>query len=173
MVYMLLKCKPGIDAVMKIMYFATLSMLFFMPAMCMQATDNGGQQKSKNLGISCSKQHRSCVVHMLGVSLNLSQLQLTDDQERKIKDARKFARLKLHELKQAKAEKTAQLKTILFSPAATDVQIRACAEEIRCLQASIDTINLDSLVQLRAILTPEQRSRLAALTNTAVACHRS
>ena len=112
---------------------------------------------------------RSAGVHVLGVSLDLSNLQLTEDQERKIKDARKFARLKLHELKQAKSEKVEQLKTLLFDPATAESKIRSCGEEIQRLQTSIDNVNLDSLIQLRAILTPEQRSRLADLTNTTIA----
>jgi Spy/CpxP family protein refolding chaperone len=143
---MQLRCKKSTA------WLGVVLMLFSMSMACTQAASSDVNVKSKK---------RSAGVHVLGVSLDLSSLQLTEDQERKIKDARKFARLKLHELKQAKSEKVEQLKTLLFNPTTTESQIRNCGEEIQRFQASIDNVNLDSLIQLRAILTIEQRNKLA------------
>jgi Spy/CpxP family protein refolding chaperone len=147
---MLLKCKPSNMALA--VWLAILQVFFAMPAAFSQVVNNSTHARSGR--------HKHQTVHMLGVSLDLSELQLTDDQEQRIKDARKFARLKLHELKQVRTEKVTQLKAMLFDPAATDFQIRTCGEEIQQFQACIDKVNLDSLIQLRAILTPEQKSQL-------------
>ncbi len=100
---------------------------------------------------------------LLGVSLNLAELGLSEDQKRIIQDSRKFARLKLHELREARKVKVMQLRDMLFNPSSTTAQIKECDAEILHLQDSMDNVNLESLIQLRSILTPEQRAKLASL----------
>jgi Spy/CpxP family protein refolding chaperone len=49
---------------------------------------------------------------------------------------------------------------MIFSPDATDAQIRATRKEVRKMQDEMEELNLEDLLSIRGVLTAEQRQRL-------------
>jgi Spy/CpxP family protein refolding chaperone len=52
------------------------------------------------------------------------------------------------------------LRNMIFSPDATDAQIRATRKEVRRMQDEMEELNLEDLLAIRGVLTAEQKQRL-------------
>ena len=95
-----------------------------------------------------------------GHKLDLTPLQLTDDQKSKIKEIRQVNRDRARDFRQTLIQKQQTLHQLIFSATATDSQIRSARHEVRKAQDSLEEVGLDDLLQIRALLTKEQRQRL-------------
>lgn len=92
--------------------------------------------------------------------LDLTPLGLTEDQKAKIEAMHEQTRNRVKELRKGMMQKQVQVRNLMFSPDATDVQIRAARKELRNLQDQVDESNFNDLLGIRAILTAEQKKRL-------------
>jgi Spy/CpxP family protein refolding chaperone len=95
-----------------------------------------------------------------GHKLDLTPLGLTDDQKSRIKEIRQANRERARDFRQTLMQKQQALHSLIFSPTATDAQIRTARHEVRKAQDQLEEVGLDDLLQIRALLTKEQRQRL-------------
>jgi Spy/CpxP family protein refolding chaperone len=95
-----------------------------------------------------------------GHKLDLTPLNLSEEQKTKIKAIRQANRERAKDFRQTLMQKQIALHSLIFSPNATDVQIRAARKEVRKAQDSLEEVGLDDLLQIRGLLTSEQRQRL-------------
>lgn len=95
-----------------------------------------------------------------GHPLDLTPLALSDQQKSKIQAMREQSKLKLKDLKKGLSEKQSNLRNLMFSPDASEAQIRAARREMRGLQDQMDETNLNDLLSIRGMLTPEQKKKL-------------
>jgi Spy/CpxP family protein refolding chaperone len=93
-------------------------------------------------------------------SLDLTPLELTDEQKEKVKQMRQKTRLKVKDLHQSVLERQAELRRLIFDPDVSEAQIRAARNQLRQLQDKLDETNMNDLLAIRAMLSPEQRKRL-------------
>lgn len=92
--------------------------------------------------------------------LDLTPLALNQEQKNKIQQMREQSRTKARELQRALTAKRAALRELIFSPTATEIQIRSTRNELRKLQEQLDDINLNELLYIRSLLTAEQKDKL-------------
>lgn len=92
--------------------------------------------------------------------LDLTPLALSEEQKSKVEAMRQQTRNKLRELKKGMMEKQMQMRNLMFNPEASETQIRSARKEVRALQDQVDESNLNDLLSIRAMLTPEQRKKL-------------
>ncbi|MBX9569454.1 MAG: Spy/CpxP family protein refolding chaperone [Candidatus Obscuribacterales bacterium] len=95
-----------------------------------------------------------------GKQLDLTPLGLTEPQKTKIQAMRQQTKMKLRDLKKGLSEKQSNMRNLMFSPDATEAQIRGARRELRTLQDQMDETNLNDLLAIRSLLTPEQRKKL-------------
>lgn len=95
--------------------------------------------------------------------LDLTPLNLTDDQKQRIQNIRKATREQAHQTKRNVMERQMQLRNLLFSADASDNKIRAARRELRDAQDKLDELNLNDMLQIRSILTAEQKQKLPDL----------
>lgn len=95
-----------------------------------------------------------------GRPLDLTPLGLTEQQKTKIQAMREQTKSKLKDLKTGLSDKQGKLRNLMFSPDASEVQIRSARKELRTLQDQMDETNLNDLLAIRSLLTPEQKKRL-------------
>lgn len=92
--------------------------------------------------------------------LDLTPLGLTEPQKTKIQAMRQQTKLKLREIKKGLVEKQMNMRNLMFSPDASEAQIRGARRELRTLQDQMDETNLNDLLAIRSLLTPDQKKRL-------------
>lgn len=92
--------------------------------------------------------------------LDLTPLGLTEPQKTKIQAMRQQTKLKLRDIKKGVAEKQMNMRNLMFSPDASEAQIRGARRELRTLQDQMDETNLNDLLAIRSLLTPEQKKKL-------------
>lgn len=92
--------------------------------------------------------------------LDLTALNLTEEQKQRIKQVREGNREKAQSIRKNLLTKQQQLRSLIFSADATDSQIRSMRREVRKAQDSMEELNLDDLLAVRGVLTSEQRQRL-------------
>lgn len=95
-----------------------------------------------------------------GRSLDLTPLALTEDQKQKVKQMREQTRDKMKEIRKNLTAKQVEMRNLLFNPDVSDAQIRAARVQVRQLQDQMDETNMNDLLSIRSMLTPEQRKRL-------------
>jgi Spy/CpxP family protein refolding chaperone len=95
-----------------------------------------------------------------GHKLDLTPLGLTEDQKARIKQIRQLNRERAKDFRQTLMQKQQALHSLIFSPTASDAQIRAARKEVRRAQDSLEEIGLDDLLQIRGLLTNDQRQKL-------------
>lgn len=95
-----------------------------------------------------------------GRKLDLTPLNLTEEQKTKIKSIRQANRDRAKDFRQTLIQKQQALHSLIFSPTASEDQIRAARKEVRKAQDSLEEIGLNDLLQIRGLLTAEQRQRL-------------
>lgn len=93
-------------------------------------------------------------------AIDLTPLNLTEEQKTKIEGMRQQTRTKVKELRRGMMQKQAQMRNLMFSPDASDAQIRSAREELRVVQNQVDETNLNDLLGIRALLTVDQKKHL-------------
>ena len=92
-----------------------------------------------------------------------SQLNLTDDQKKQLEANKQQHRAKMESARQEiKADKEA-LKEELMKPQLDMTKINAIHDQIKSLQYQMEDDKLNSILAVRAILTPEQFSKFVNL----------
>jgi Spy/CpxP family protein refolding chaperone len=93
-------------------------------------------------------------------TLDLSLLNLTDEQKAKIQKMRQQASPRARELRSKLLTGGQELKDMMFDPSFSDDSIRAKSRELRKLHEQAEDMKLDNFLSIRSVLTPEQRKRL-------------
>ncbi len=97
---------------------------------------------------------------LFGGPLDLSSLNLTDEQKQTIRQLRSQNAPKARELRRAIQAKRAELRTMMFDPNATDDAIKAKRKELRAVQEQMEDMVLSDFLAMRNVLTPEQKKKL-------------
>lgn len=92
--------------------------------------------------------------------LDLTPLNLTEQQKQQIKQSRQSTRERMRDTKQKVTERQMALREMIFSPDASEAQIKAARKQLREAQNQMDEISLDDLLNIRRVLTAEQRQKL-------------
>jgi len=93
-------------------------------------------------------------------TLDLTPLALNDEQKSRVKQMRQQTRLKIKDLRASMQEKQLNLRKLMFDPDASEAQIREARSQLHKVQDQMDETNMNDLLSIRAMLTPEQRKRL-------------
>lgn len=92
-----------------------------------------------------------------------NQLNLTDDQKKQLEDNKKQHRARMESARQeVKTDKEA-LHEELMKPQLDMPRIKDLHERIKTLQSQMEDIKLSAILEVRAILTPEQFLKFANL----------
>lgn len=86
-------------------------------------------------------------------------LNLTEDQKNKITEIRQKYRQQMSQNQQSLRSAQQELSQML-SGSASDSEIRSKHQEVSKLRQGLDDLNLQSMLEIRSVLTPEQRSQL-------------
>ncbi len=92
--------------------------------------------------------------------LDLSQLNLTDEQKTRITEQRSKAKGQAKELQAAIKVKRLEMRDMMFDPAYSPEQIRAKRAELRKVQEQAEMLMLNDFLSMRAVLTADQIRRL-------------
>jgi Spy/CpxP family protein refolding chaperone len=92
--------------------------------------------------------------------LDLSHLNLTDEQKARITEQRSKSKGQAKEIQQVIKSKRMEMRDMMFDPACSAEQIRAKRSELRKVQDQAEMIMLKDFLSLRAVLTAEQLRRL-------------
>lgn len=95
------------------------------------------------------------------MALDLSMLNLSDEQKNKITAIRGRNAARAKELRQSLGTKRGEFRDLLFSESATNDQITAKRDEMRALKDEAENLMLSDFLAIRAVLTPEQRKKRA------------
>lgn len=95
-----------------------------------------------------------------GRQLDLTPLGLNDDQKEKIKAMREQTKLKVKDIRKDLLTKQEEMRKLMFNPDASEAQIRAAASQARKLQGQMDDANMNDLLSIRGMLTPDQKKKL-------------
>jgi Spy/CpxP family protein refolding chaperone len=91
------------------------------------------------------------------------QLELTDEQVERIWKIGQPARRRMAELEVSIGEKEHELGTLLASDDVGEQEALSTLEELHALHLDVEKLRLLTPLRLRAVLTPEQRSKLVDL----------
>jgi len=92
------------------------------------------------------------------------ELNLTVEQQAKLKENRKAQRQEIEKLVKALKEKQAKLQEALKNPAVSKSTVQPLANEIKSLQAQLIDHRIDSIFAVKEILTPEQFAKFQQKT---------
>jgi Spy/CpxP family protein refolding chaperone len=92
----------------------------------------------------------------------IEQLNLTDDQKRQIATIRQKYQGQMSQLRQSMKSDRQELEALMTGNA-TDTRIRAKHREIEQNRQQLSDLRFQSLLEMRRVLTPEQRTRFAEL----------
>jgi len=92
--------------------------------------------------------------------LDLSSLNLSEAQKQKIRGLRSANGAKARTMRETMMSRGMELRELMFDPNATDAQIRAKRKELGQLQTKFEDMQIGDFLQIRSILTPEQRGKL-------------
>lgn len=95
--------------------------------------------------------------------LNLTELNLSEEQKNKIKTMRSQTQAKAKELQKDIKAKRAEMRDLLFEPGSTDDQIRAKHSELRKIQGEAESLMIDDFIAIRSVLTAEQKKKLPSI----------
>lgn len=95
--------------------------------------------------------------------LNLTELNLSEEQKNKIKMMRSQTHAKAKELQKDIKAKRAEMRDLLFEPGSTDEQIRAKHSELRKIQGEAESLMIDDFIAIRSVLTAEQKRKLPSI----------
>jgi periplasmic protein CpxP/Spy len=91
------------------------------------------------------------------------QLNLTADQQAQIKSIREQSKTSSQGLRQQFKTAREQLKTLLASNDSSDNAIRQAHQQVQTLGQQMGEQRFESMLKIRSVLTPEQRTKLAEL----------
>ena len=92
--------------------------------------------------------------------LDLTALNLTDDQKQKIAQMHADNGQKMRELMRKRGELSGQMRDVMFQADSTEGQIKAKRDEVRQIQEKLEDLRLNDFLSIRSILTPEQKLKL-------------
>lgn len=92
--------------------------------------------------------------------LDLTPLGLNQDQKARIAKLREQTKVKSREMRKSLMTKQLEMRKLIFDPTATEAQIRASRKSMRTAQDQLDEINLNDILSIRAMLTPDQKKKL-------------
>lgn len=92
--------------------------------------------------------------------LDLSQLNLTDEQKTRITEQRSKAKGQAKELQAAIKVKRLEMRDMMFDPSFSPEQIRAKRAELRKVQEQAEMLMLNDFLSMRSVLTADQLRRL-------------
>ncbi len=92
--------------------------------------------------------------------LDLSQLNLTDEQKARITEQRSKAKGQAKDLQAAIKVKRLEMRDMMFDPAYSPEQIRAKRAELRKVQEQAEMLMLNDFLSMRSVLTADQLRRL-------------
>jgi len=92
-----------------------------------------------------------------------AQLNLTAEQKTQLKQIHEANRQQLGDLMRQQHDARSQFKTMLAGDTASDADLRTLQQTIAQRRETIATQRLEGLLQIRHILTPEQRQQFLAL----------
>lgn len=95
-----------------------------------------------------------------GRRLDLTPLNLTEQQKTRIQSLREQTRTQAKEIRKSLFQKQMRLRDLLFSADATDAQIMAARRDMRDWQDKMDEINVKDMLAIRGVLTAEQKAKL-------------
>ena len=95
-----------------------------------------------------------------GRQLDLTPLGLNDEQKEKIRAMREQTKTKVKDIRKDLLTKQEEMRKLMFNPDASEAQIRAASTQVRKLQTQMDDANMNDLLAIRGMLTPEQRKKL-------------
>jgi Spy/CpxP family protein refolding chaperone len=95
-----------------------------------------------------------------GGPLDLSELNLSEEQKSRILAHRQKTKGKAKEVMQALKGKRLEFKEMMFDPEISAAQIRTKRSEMRSLQDEAEAIKLDDFLSIRTVLTAEQLKKL-------------
>lgn len=128
------------------------------------AADSSGSNKEQT-----DSQRTKCATvpelgHVFGYgTIDFSSLKLTDAQRQTIQELRKENSTRSRELRKQFKEHMDEMKTLFFAPDSTAAAIRAKRNEVRKIHEKLEDIQLNDFLAVRAVLTAEQRQKLAEL----------
>jgi Spy/CpxP family protein refolding chaperone len=96
-------------------------------------------------------------------ALDLTPLNLTEQQKEKIQQAREQTKIKMKEVRRSLIQKQMEVRSLMFSPDSTEAQIRKARKDLRQFQDQIDELTTNDLLSIRSTLTEEQRKHLPEL----------
>jgi len=97
---------------------------------------------------------------LLGGPIDLTPLNLSDEQKQQIRQLRSRNGPRARELRETLRSKRTELRDLMFDPNATDAQIRAKRQEVRQMQDQLEETIMGDFLSLRSLLSPDQRRRL-------------
>lgn len=93
----------------------------------------------------------------------MSQLNLTAEQDKLLKDSKTAHRAEMEQLVKALKEKRQELKDALAKPGVTKEQVDPIASQIKSMQAEMVDRRVDGILKVKEILTPEQFQKLQGM----------
>lgn len=95
--------------------------------------------------------------------LDLSQLNLSDEQKQKVKDMRSQNASQAHQVRQDIKTKRMELRDLMFDPTSNEAQIRMAGKQLNELQGKLEDITVNDFLNIRSVLTAEQKQKLSEL----------
>ena len=92
----------------------------------------------------------------------MEQLNLTSVQKQKLKAIYSQYKDRISQHKQAVRQSTQELRQLMVSTASTD-EVRAKYQQVELVRHQLETASFESMLAMREVLTPTQRSQFAQL----------
>jgi Spy/CpxP family protein refolding chaperone len=92
----------------------------------------------------------------------MEQLNLTEEQKQKLQAIQTQYKDQISQRKQAVRQATQELRDLMAGNASTD-EIRAKHRQVQGLRQQMEEVSFESMLAMREVLTPEQRSQFARL----------
>jgi Spy/CpxP family protein refolding chaperone len=92
--------------------------------------------------------------------LDLTVLNLSDDQKQKIQKLRADSAIKNRAIQRQLKENTNQMRDVMFDGTSTDAQIKAKSDEMKRSHELFADSQLEFFLAIRSLLTPEQKLKL-------------
>ncbi|MBY0359039.1 MAG: Spy/CpxP family protein refolding chaperone [Candidatus Obscuribacterales bacterium] len=92
--------------------------------------------------------------------LDLTPLNLSEEQKTKIQQMREQSKSKARELHKELISKQIEARNLMFNPDSSETQIRAARKNLLALQQQLDEVNINDFLAIRKLLTAEQKKKL-------------
>lgn len=110
----------------------------------------------RNGGMMPPPRHGGSLMQML----DLTVLNLSDDQKQKIQKLRADSAIKNRAIQRQLKENTNQMRDVMFDGTSTDAQIKAKSDEMKRSHEQFADSQLEFFLAIRSLLTPEQKLKL-------------